>query len=55
MTKKAMDKNTGAFQVLVDNKAALENVSRFAQDHKYIVNVEQNGLDFVLTINKSLR
>lgn len=52
MTKKAMDKYAGPFQVLVDNKGALQNVSRFAQDHKYLVKAEEAGADFVLTITK---
>ena len=53
MTKKTMDENVGVFQVIVDSKAALENVSRFAQDRGYFVKVEQDGSDFVLTITRT--
>lgn len=52
MTKKAMGKAPGGFQVIVDNNAAMENVSRFAQGNGYSVKVKQNGCDFILTIIK---
>ena len=39
-------------EVLVDEKCAVENVTRFAESQGYTVNWEEQDDDFVLTLRK---
>lgn len=39
-------------EVLVDDKCAVENVTRFAEGQGYSVSVEKDGGDFRLTLKK---
>ena len=52
LTKKALENNPEGIVVLVDNKTAHENVSRFARNAGYQVRLEQEGPDFRLTLAK---
>lgn len=51
-TKNAMASGESAYEVLVDNVVAKENVSRYAVHQGYQVNVEEQGDDFLLKITK---
>lgn len=51
-TKNAMASGETAYEVLVDNVVAKENVSRFAVHQGYQVNVKEQGEDFLLKISK---
>lgn len=49
-TKQVIDKeDPAALRVLVDNEAALQNVSRFLESRKFQVSVERKGADFEVT------
>ena len=52
MTKKALEKNPHGIEVLVDNNTAKQNVSRFAKNEGYTVEVKENGDDFLIIIKK---
>ena len=52
MTKNAMASKEAAYEVLVDNVTAKENVSRFARHQGYQVQVKEQGEDFLLQITK---
>ncbi len=52
MTKNALASKESSYEVLVDNIAAKENVSRFARHQGYQVQVEENGDDYLLRIEK---
>jgi tRNA 2-thiouridine synthesizing protein A len=52
MTKKALQDNPEGLEVLVDNLTAKENVTRFAKNSGYNVEVSQNGSNYILSINK---
>ena len=52
LTKKALDKGGAAYEVLVDNGTAKENVTRFAQNAGYEVSVAEDGDDYRLTLTK---
>lgn len=52
MTKKALQNNPEALEVLVDNMTAKENVTRFAKNSGYNVEVTQNGNDYILSLKK---
>lgn len=53
MVQKEVNKNSPAeLTVLVDNKCAVENVSRFAGSQGYKVSVKADGDDFTLTLTK---
>ncbi len=55
LTKKALEEiQSGTIKVIVDNKPASENVSRFARNQGYEVNVKEDGEDFVVEIYKKL-
>ena len=47
-----VDLGKAAYEVLVDNVAAKENVSRFARHQGYQVQVEEQGEEFLLRIKK---
>ena len=51
-TKNAMASKEAAYEVLVDNVVAKENVSRFVLHQGYQVKVQEQGEDFVLTLEK---
>ncbi len=52
LTKKALDKGGAAYEVLVDNGTAKENVTRFAQNAGYKVSVAEDSDDYRLTLTK---
>lgn len=51
-TKNAMASKEAAYEVLVDNVVAKENVSRFVLHQGYQVQVEEQSDDFLLKITK---
>lgn len=53
MVQKEVKKSAPAqLEVLVDNRCAVENVSRFAASQGYAVAVEEQDGDFRLQLNK---
>ena len=51
MTKKEIEKTKAAqLEVMVDNKVSVENVTRFAQNIGYSVEVVKEGEDFKLKL-----
>lgn len=53
MVQKAVKKeNPSTLEVLVDNRCAVENVTRFANNNGYAVTVENVGDDFRLSLKK---
>lgn len=53
MVQKEVKKNVPSeLAVLVDNRCAVENVSRFAAGQGYAVAVEEQGPDFLLKLSK---
>lgn len=53
MTKNALDENPEeSFDILVDVEVAVENVTRFAKNSGYKVDVEENKGYFILHIQK---
>lgn len=53
MTRKAMADKQARYQVLVDNLASKENVTRYAQHQGYTVQTEEKGGEYTLTLTKS--
>lgn len=53
MVQKEIKKNAPSeLTVLVDNRCAAENVTRFASNHGYTVTVTEKGADLELTLTK---
>ena len=52
MTKNALSSKEGAYEILVDNVTARENVTRFATHQGYQVTYEEQGEDFLLHVRK---
>lgn len=52
MTKNALASKEAAYEILVDNVTAKENVTRFATNQGYKVAVTEKGEDFVLKVTK---
>jgi TusA-related sulfurtransferase len=52
MTKKAYEKDGCPMKVLVDNKIAVGNLSRYAFHQGLKITIEPEGEDFALTIEK---
>ena len=53
MVQKEVKKNApSSLEVLVDNRCAVENVTRFAGSQGYAVQLAEDGADFRLTLTK---
>lgn len=52
MAKKAMTTKEDSYEMLVDNRTSLENVTRFAQHSGYEVEYTQNGDEYRLMMRK---
>ena len=53
MVQKAVKESKGgALEVLVDNQCSVENVTRFAENQGYTVQVSPEGEDFRLKLTK---
>lgn len=52
MIKKAMEINESSYDMMVDNRVSVENVTRYAEHNGYRVEVTENEDDFTLKIIK---
>lgn len=52
LTKQALASKEKLYEVLVDNGTAKENVTRFARNSGYAVEVSERDGDYVLTLSK---
>ena len=52
MIRQAMQSGDAAYEMTVDNHAAKENVTRYAEHQGYTVTVRQEGGDYTLTMQK---
>lgn len=52
MIKKAMETNESNYDMMVDNRVSVENVTRYAEHNGYRVEVTENEDDFTLKIIK---
>ena len=52
MIRKAMMSNENAYEIVVDNVASRENVTRYANHQGYNVTVTEKDGEFTLSINK---
>ena len=52
MIRKAMASNDAAYEIVVDNNASKENVTRFAEHQGYKVTVAEENGEYTLSISK---
>ncbi|NLY09046.1 MAG: preprotein translocase subunit TatB [Tissierellia bacterium] len=52
MIKEAMESKASEYKIMVDNKVALENITRFAGTMGYSVEYKEVDGDYSLTIRK---
>lgn len=52
LIRKAMQSGEAAYEMMVDNHAAKENVTRYAEHQGYTVTVRQEGSEYTLTMRK---
>ena len=52
MIRQAMASKENAYQIIVDNVASRENVTRYAEHQGYKVTVSDNNGEYTLSINK---
>ena len=52
MIKKAMETNESSYDMMVDNRVSVENVTRYAEHNGYRVEVTENEDDSTLKIIK---
>lgn len=52
LTKQALASNEAEYQILVDNHASKENVTRFAEHQGYKVSLEVNNGEYTLNLKK---
>lgn len=52
LIRQAMQSGADAYEMIVDNHAARENVTRYAEHQGYTVTARQEGGDITLTMRK---
>lgn len=52
LVRKAMETKADIYEVLVDAKVAMENISKFASSRSHNVEVEESGEDYKIIIRK---
>ena len=52
MIRKAMASGENAYEIIVDNNASKENVTRYAEHQGYKVVVSEDNGEYTLSINK---
>lgn len=52
LIRKAMMSKEAAYEIIVDNAASRENVTRYAEHQGYKVTVTENSGEYTLTIKK---
>lgn len=52
MIKKAMEKEEELYEIVVDNHASKENITRFAENKGYKVSVKEKSGEYTLSITK---
>jgi len=52
MTRKALASNEDAYEILVDNVASKENVTRYAEHQGYQVSIDENDGEYTLSLKK---
>ena len=50
LTMEALKQNAEAYEILVDNQTALNNVSRFAKNAGKTVSVTESGEDYIIEV-----
>ena len=50
LTMEALKKNAEAYEILVDNQTALNNVSRFAKNAGKTVSCTESGDDYIIEV-----
>ena len=53
MTRKALSSGEQSYEVLVDNPASRENVTRYAEHQGYSVSVTEQEGEYTLSLRKS--
>ena len=52
MVRNAMRSGEAAYEIMVDNRTSVENVTRFAEHQGYTVAVEEKADEYTLKITK---
>lgn len=52
LTKKAIQQFPDGVQIIADNTTARDNITRFAKNSGYNVEVTESGADFILTLTR---
>ena len=52
LIRRAMQSGEDCYEMIVDNHAARENVTRYAEHQGYTVTVQQYGGEYTLTMRK---
>lgn len=52
LTRELVKKSPAGGEIIVDNTCAVENISRFAKNNGYAVEIKQEGVDYHLILTK---
>ena len=52
MIKQAMESKENKYEIMVDNRTSVENITRFGEHQGFKVSVSENGSDYTLTLTK---
>ncbi len=52
MIKNAIASNESRYQIMVDNRTSVENITRFGEHNGFTVSYTENDGDYVITLEK---
>lgn len=52
MLRRAMESKEDRYEILVDNRVSVENITRYARHEGYRVAVRENGDEWALELNR---
>ena len=52
LTRKALASGDSSYEIIVDNPASRENVTRFAEHQGYRVSIREDGGEYTLSLTK---
>ena len=53
MIKNAMETQEETYEIIVDNRTSVENITRYGEHSGYTVSVARDGSDFIMTLTRS--
>ena len=53
MIKNALETQEETYEIIVDNRTSVENITRYGEHSGYTVSTARDGSDFIMTLTRS--